>query len=204
MFRISCWMISTLSTVQRAMSLQDQTSSHVILKRTPVHGTTTTLPAFCGKGLKGDFMRDQMRKVSKQELSIVVTVHLIYRFKFPQFNSHTAHLVPLGPLKVWSSCLSWPSGWRSRSWKQLSIPENVGCSVFVICFIIYLFVCWLCLNIFICCSFPATDYYMLITAKRNLDIASAARLISFPQPAGQVICVSFWYHIFGNSIGSWL
>lgn len=84
MFRISCWMISTLSTVQRAMSLQDQTSSHVILKRTPVHGTTTTLPAFCGKGLKGDFMRDQMRKVSKQELSKVVTDHW-----FTDLNSHS-------------------------------------------------------------------------------------------------------------------
>ncbi|XP_044077011.1 MAM and LDL-receptor class A domain-containing protein 1 isoform X2 [Siniperca chuatsi] len=45
-------------------------------------------------------------------------------------------------------------------------------------------------------------YYMLITTKPNLNISSAARLISFPRPAGQVICVSFLYHIFGNSIGS--
>ncbi|XP_070701014.1 MAM and LDL-receptor class A domain-containing protein 1 [Pempheris klunzingeri] len=45
-------------------------------------------------------------------------------------------------------------------------------------------------------------YYMLITTTPKLNISSAARLISFPQPAGQVICVSFWYHIFGNSIGS--
>nr|XP_020447005.1 MAM and LDL-receptor class A domain-containing protein 1-like isoform X2 [Monopterus albus] len=45
-------------------------------------------------------------------------------------------------------------------------------------------------------------YYMIITPSYNLDISSAARLISFPRPAGQVICVSFWYHIFGNSIGS--
>ncbi|KAK2822608.1 hypothetical protein Q5P01_022673 [Channa striata] len=45
-------------------------------------------------------------------------------------------------------------------------------------------------------------YYMIIQAKYNLDISSSARLISFPRPAGQVICVSFWYHIFGNSIGS--
>ncbi|KAM7379552.1 hypothetical protein PAMP_005098 [Pampus punctatissimus] len=45
-------------------------------------------------------------------------------------------------------------------------------------------------------------YYMSIMAKNNLNISSAARLISYPQPAGQVICVSFWYHIFGNSIGS--
>ncbi|XP_053293903.1 apical endosomal glycoprotein [Pleuronectes platessa] len=42
-------------------------------------------------------------------------------------------------------------------------------------------------------------YYMLIKAKYNLNISSAARLVSLPQPAGQ-ICVSFWYHIFGNSI----
>ncbi|XP_069366962.1 MAM and LDL-receptor class A domain-containing protein 2 [Paralichthys olivaceus] len=44
--------------------------------------------------------------------------------------------------------------------------------------------------------------YMLIEATYKLNISSAARLVSFPQPAGQVICVSFWYHIFGNSIGS--
>ncbi|XP_034743360.1 MAM and LDL-receptor class A domain-containing protein 1 [Etheostoma cragini] len=44
-------------------------------------------------------------------------------------------------------------------------------------------------------------YYMLITTAFNLNISSAARLVGFP-PAGQVICVSFWYHIFGNSIGS--
>ncbi|XP_071348966.1 MAM and LDL-receptor class A domain-containing protein 2 isoform X2 [Trachinotus anak] len=45
-------------------------------------------------------------------------------------------------------------------------------------------------------------YYMLIKAAHNLNISSAARLISYPQPTGQVTCVSFWYHIFGNSIGS--
>nr|XP_020490862.1 MAM and LDL-receptor class A domain-containing protein 1-like isoform X1 [Labrus bergylta] len=44
--------------------------------------------------------------------------------------------------------------------------------------------------------------YMLISTKLMVDSSSAARLISFPQPAGPVICVSFWYHIFGNSIGS--
>ncbi|XP_018531715.2 MAM and LDL-receptor class A domain-containing protein 1 [Lates calcarifer] len=43
---------------------------------------------------------------------------------------------------------------------------------------------------------------MLITASYKVNISSVARLVSFPQPAGQVICVSFWYHIFGNSIGS--
>lgn len=69
-------MTSTLSTVQRVMSLQDQTSSHVILKRTHVHGTTTTLPAFCGKGQKGDLMGHQMRKVSKQELPITLFTYL--------------------------------------------------------------------------------------------------------------------------------
>ncbi|XP_061588557.1 MAM and LDL-receptor class A domain-containing protein 2 [Cololabis saira] len=44
--------------------------------------------------------------------------------------------------------------------------------------------------------------YMLIKAASNLNTSSAARLASFPQPAGQVICVSFFYYIFGNSIGS--
>lgn len=42
---------------------------------------------------------------------------------------------------------------------------------------------------------------MLIEATNKQNISSAARLVSFPQPAGQSICVSFWYHIFGNSIG---
>ncbi|KAM8850746.1 MAM and LDL-receptor class A domain-containing protein 1 isoform 2-T2 [Spinachia spinachia] len=48
----------------------------------------------------------------------------------------------------------------------------------------------------------AKGFFMIIKAQNNLDISSAARLISFPQPEGQVLCVSFWYHIFGNSIGS--
>lgn len=43
---------------------------------------------------------------------------------------------------------------------------------------------------------------MMITSKRNQDISSKARLISFAQAAGQVICVNFHYHIFGNSIGT--
>ncbi|XP_069014100.1 apical endosomal glycoprotein [Embiotoca jacksoni] len=42
--------------------------------------------------------------------------------------------------------------------------------------------------------------YMVIKAQDKLNISSAARLVSFPRPAYQVICVSFWYHIFGNSI----
>ncbi|XP_055359914.1 MAM and LDL-receptor class A domain-containing protein 2 isoform X2 [Betta splendens] len=45
-------------------------------------------------------------------------------------------------------------------------------------------------------------YYMIIEASSNLNISSTARLLSFPQPADQVMCVSFRYHIFGNSIGS--
>ncbi|XP_014854147.1 PREDICTED: MAM and LDL-receptor class A domain-containing protein 2-like [Poecilia mexicana] len=45
-------------------------------------------------------------------------------------------------------------------------------------------------------------YFMLIKANNQLDISSTARLISFPKPAGQTICVSFRYYIFGNSIGS--
>lgn len=42
---------------------------------------------------------------------------------------------------------------------------------------------------------------MFIQAAYNLNLSSAARLVSFPQPAGQTICVSFFYYIFGNSIG---
>ncbi|XP_034558606.1 MAM and LDL-receptor class A domain-containing protein 2 [Notolabrus celidotus] len=45
-------------------------------------------------------------------------------------------------------------------------------------------------------------YYMLISTESKPNISSVARLISFPQPVGGVICVSFSYHIFGNSIGS--
>lgn len=47
----------------------------------------------------------------------------------------------------------------------------------------------------------STGPYMAITAKLGLNISSTARLISYPQAAGQHICVSFWYYIFGNSIG---
>ncbi|CAB1428061.1 unnamed protein product [Pleuronectes platessa] len=47
----------------------------------------------------------------------------------------------------------------------------------------------------------AHGYSILIETKNNLNISSAARLVSLPQPAGQ-ICVSFWHHIFGNSIGT--
>ncbi|XP_019751859.1 MAM and LDL-receptor class A domain-containing protein 2 [Hippocampus comes] len=42
--------------------------------------------------------------------------------------------------------------------------------------------------------------YMLISSQRGLNISSAARLVGFA--AGQVICVSFRYHIFGTSTGS--
>lgn len=50
----------------------------------------------------------------------------------------------------------------------------------------------------------SAGHYMLIKAASNLNISSTARLISLPQPAGQVICVSFLYHIFGSSIGTYL
>ncbi|XP_058498690.1 MAM and LDL-receptor class A domain-containing protein 2 isoform X1 [Solea solea] len=43
------------------------------------------------------------------------------------------------------------------------------------------------------------NYCMLIEAA---DKHISARLVSFPRPAGQELCVSFWYHIFGNSVGS--
>ncbi|KAM3603666.1 uncharacterized protein V6R79_000320 [Siganus canaliculatus] len=46
------------------------------------------------------------------------------------------------------------------------------------------------------------DYHMLIKASSSIDASSNARLVSLPQPAGQTICVSFWYYIFGSSIGS--
>ncbi|XP_054624893.1 MAM and LDL-receptor class A domain-containing protein 1 [Dunckerocampus dactyliophorus] len=41
-------------------------------------------------------------------------------------------------------------------------------------------------------------YYMLISSKSSLNISSAARLVGFA--VGQVICVSFRYHIYGNNI----
>ncbi|XP_055007320.1 MAM and LDL-receptor class A domain-containing protein 1 isoform X2 [Boleophthalmus pectinirostris] len=47
-----------------------------------------------------------------------------------------------------------------------------------------------------------TGYHMVIKAERNQNISSAARLVSFPQSAHEGLCVSFWYHIFGNNIGS--
>ncbi|XP_057713068.1 MAM and LDL-receptor class A domain-containing protein 1 [Corythoichthys intestinalis] len=43
-------------------------------------------------------------------------------------------------------------------------------------------------------------YYMLVSSKPGLNISSSARLVGFA--VGRVICVTFRYHIFGNSIGS--
>ncbi|XP_077471884.1 MAM and LDL-receptor class A domain-containing protein 1 isoform X3 [Stigmatopora argus] len=43
-------------------------------------------------------------------------------------------------------------------------------------------------------------YYMLVSSKPDLDVSSSARLIGFA--VGRVICVTFRYHIFGNSVGS--
>lgn len=45
----------------------------------------------------------------------------------------------------------------------------------------------------------SAGYYMFITPVNKPN--STARLISFPQPAGQMLCVSFLYRMFGNSIG---
>ncbi|CAL8320128.1 unnamed protein product, partial [Arctogadus glacialis] len=45
-------------------------------------------------------------------------------------------------------------------------------------------------------------HYMNIDTRNNLDTSSTARLISYPQPVTKAICVSFWYHMFDNSIGS--
>ncbi|XP_028283475.1 MAM and LDL-receptor class A domain-containing protein 2 [Parambassis ranga] len=44
--------------------------------------------------------------------------------------------------------------------------------------------------------------FMIISASPYINISSTARLISYPQPADKDICVSFFYHIFGSSIGS--
>ncbi|XP_058250824.1 MAM and LDL-receptor class A domain-containing protein 1 [Hemibagrus wyckioides] len=44
-----------------------------------------------------------------------------------------------------------------------------------------------------------SGYYMFIGTKKNSSPSQTARLISYPQ---QVKCVSFWYHIYGPSIGS--
>ena len=42
---------------------------------------------------------------------------------------------------------------------------------------------------------------MNFDTRNNLDTSSTARLISYPQPVTKAICVSFWYHMFGNSVG---
>lgn len=47
-----------------------------------------------------------------------------------------------------------------------------------------------------------TGYHMLIKTEYTNIINSTARLVSYPQSAKHGLCVSFWYHIFGNSIGS--
>lgn len=49
----------------------------------------------------------------------------------------------------------------------------------------------------------STGSFMILSASPNINISSTARLISYPQPADQDICVSFYYHIFGSSIGMW-
>lgn len=43
-------------------------------------------------------------------------------------------------------------------------------------------------------------YYMFVETKKNSNPSQTARLISYPQ---QAKCVSFWYHIYGASIGEW-
>lgn len=47
----------------------------------------------------------------------------------------------------------------------------------------------------------AGSSYMQISTSSSTNSSSTARLMSFPRPVGRVICVSFWYRIFGNSIG---
>lgn len=49
--------------------------------------------------------------------------------------------------------------------------------------------------------FSSEGHYMLVASEWSQSISSAARLISYPQPADQVICVSFLYHMFGSDIG---
>ncbi|XP_034159304.2 MAM and LDL-receptor class A domain-containing protein 1 isoform X1 [Pangasianodon hypophthalmus] len=44
-----------------------------------------------------------------------------------------------------------------------------------------------------------SGYYMFVATKKNSNPSETARLISYPQ---QAKCVSFWYHIYGASIGS--
>lgn len=41
-------------------------------------------------------------------------------------------------------------------------------------------------------------YYMFVATKRDSKPSQTARLISYPQRSK---CVSFWYHIYGASIG---
>ncbi|XP_053484115.1 MAM and LDL-receptor class A domain-containing protein 2 isoform X3 [Ictalurus furcatus] len=44
-----------------------------------------------------------------------------------------------------------------------------------------------------------SGYYMFVATKRDSKLSQTARLISYPQRSK---CVSFWYHIYGASIGS--
>ncbi|XP_072296914.1 MAM and LDL-receptor class A domain-containing protein 2 [Eucyclogobius newberryi] len=47
-----------------------------------------------------------------------------------------------------------------------------------------------------------SGYHMILMTDKKENINSTARLVSFPQLAHEALCVSFWYHMFGNSIGS--
>lgn len=45
-------------------------------------------------------------------------------------------------------------------------------------------------------------YFMFVAPRNTLYTSLTARLMSYPQPVAKVICVSFWYRIFGTSVGS--
>ncbi|MBN3307353.1 MLRP2 protein, partial [Amia calva] len=45
-------------------------------------------------------------------------------------------------------------------------------------------------------------YYMFIAANDKRDPSSKTRLVTYPQPPGATRCISFWYHIYGSSIGT--
>lgn len=81
-------------------------------------------------------------------------------------------------------------------WITLLLTQNNSWTFFWLK--IFLFCFFVCFQYLITTS---ADFYMYIEASEYSDVSSTARLMSFPRPVGQIICVSFWYRIFGNSIG---
>ncbi|XP_048866511.1 MAM and LDL-receptor class A domain-containing protein 1 isoform X9 [Brienomyrus brachyistius] len=47
-----------------------------------------------------------------------------------------------------------------------------------------------------------TGYYMFVGSKSRTATPVQARLLSYPQDARKAQCLSFWYHMFGGTVGS--